>query len=283
MHRVFALALGFAGMALGQTSSSISLSNGATLRILSTFDKPEMAPASGNSFYRLFRDQTGLVIYAYELAVDRPGQGREFRLTAKPAGDAFAVRFPNADGGKPSPTLSEPRELPPLTPGKSVSIAVFELPGSGPSAVDTVELQMDSESKGTLRFDGLKVSINQKPVSISDAHAVSGRYVMFYVPGRGGYFFTTEPQPGYAFVQAGSVDRAHLQFTLDNESFDCIAGAPILSGSDRGEVWAYHDPGYAPSGNWTEPFDERASPRREPQFFTAGSNTLAWWLAPATH
>ena len=283
MRRLAVLMLVSTAAALGQASSTISLSNGATLRIHTTFGKPEMAPASGNSFYRIFRDQSSLFVYAYELAVDRPAEGHEFRLTIKPAGDAFAAQFPNADGGKPTPTLSEPRQLPPLTSGKSASIDVFELPGTGEKVVDTVELEIDAGSKtagGQLRFDGLKVSAGQKVISTAQAQAVGGRYVMFYLPGRGGYFFATEAPPGYAFVQAGSIDGAHLRFTMENEAFDCTADARILAGADSGEVWVYHDPHYRPQGNWTEPLDEPAAPRQEPQFFAAGANTLGWWIAP---
>src|ERR1700694_1471113 len=101
----------FAGL-FAQLSSTISLSNGVQLRIATTPTslKVQLEPASGNSFYHIFRDDTHLAVFAYELTVDRTPDGEQFRIAAKPAGLEFADRFPNADGGKPTPTLQEALE-----------------------------------------------------------------------------------------------------------------------------------------------------------------------------
>src|ERR1700733_9990297 len=103
----------FSGVASAQTEASIALSNGVTLRIETNLGQPsggeqiqsEMIPASGNSFYRVFRDQTGLAVYAYELVVDRQAGTAELQLAARPATETFAARVPGSDGGKPTPTL----------------------------------------------------------------------------------------------------------------------------------------------------------------------------------
>lgn len=88
-----------------QTSSSVSLSNGVQLTIACSSNpdrlRIELEPASGNSFYRIFRDENNLAVFVYALLVEPP-DGDHFRVTAKPAVDDFAARFPNADGGKPA-------------------------------------------------------------------------------------------------------------------------------------------------------------------------------------
>ena len=76
-----------------------------------------MKPATGNSVYRILRDDTGLAVWAYELVVDRLPDGDHFQIVAKPAGQEFAAKFPNADGGKPTPTFPIPIESPPLGAG----------------------------------------------------------------------------------------------------------------------------------------------------------------------
>src|SRR5271165_2090156 len=159
---------------VGEVSSSISLSNGVHLMIETTFGTPTgqqvikaaMAPATGNSFYRIFRDQNGLAVYAYELQVERSSGGDEFRLTARPAGNSFMHRFPDADGGKPTPTLSALRELPVMHSGDRVPFPVFAMEGSGLSVVDTIELKLDGGPAGgrgaeSFRFAGLKVYSNR--------------------------------------------------------------------------------------------------------------------------
>ena len=275
--------------------SAISLSNGVQLRIETVFGRPtgqqvitaEMAPATGNSFYRVFRDQNGLAVYAYELLVERLEGANDFRLTVKPAGAGLERSFPRADGGKPTPTPSEDRQLTTLHSGDRVDLPIFEISGTGNAVVDGIELRVDSASPrarpgDTFRFAGLKISINQGLVSATASKAVIfGRYAMFYLPGRGAYFFSTDEPAGRAFVKAGWIDGSRMEFVLENQSFECVADEPILVGSDvgsgRGQVWVYHDRAYKPEGNWTRPLN---SPEevRAPAFFASAADSLHWWL-----
>src|SRR5580700_9979940 len=121
MRIALAFTLCLVSVCFGQVSSNVSLSNGVQLSIACKSDtgalKIGLEPASGNSFYRIFRDENNLAVFAYELAVERTPDGDHFRITAKPAGEDFATKFPNADGGKPTPTLGEPRQSPLLASG----------------------------------------------------------------------------------------------------------------------------------------------------------------------
>ncbi|MGP0075457.1 MAG: hypothetical protein ACLPWF_26375 [Bryobacteraceae bacterium] len=291
MTRIALLVLGAACCCCyAQVSSKVSLSNGVQVAITTRSDngtpiglKASLEPASGNSFYRIFRDENDLAVFAYELQVQRTADGQNFRMTAKAATDAFATRFPNADGGKPTPTLSAPLESPVLASGEKFTVPVPTNPGLGQTLTDTVQILLAQRGGGSngdvrsteIRFSGLKVYIQGKSASPSAAGAdVAGKYAMFYIPGHGGYFFSanaTEPPP---FVEAGVVDRKHLTFTIDNETYDCTANAPILGHADSGELWVYHDPNYKPAGNWTksDPSNSRD------QFFTAASDSVKWWL-----
>jgi hypothetical protein len=274
----------------GQGSARVSLSNGLQLTIALRSDnstpvtlKTSLEPASGDSFYRIFRDENDLAVFAYELQVTRTADGQNFRITAKSATEAFATRFPNADGGKPTPTLSAPQESPLLSSGEGFSIPIPTNPGLEQNLTDRVQILLGQRggagggaaSSALIRFSGLKVSIHGQPASPGGAGAdVAGRYAMFYIPGRGGYFFSTEAVDQRPFEQVGVVDGKHLTFTIDNENYDCTAGAPILVHNDRGQLWAYHDPDYKPAGNWTK--TDAASSRDE--FFTAASDSVQWWV-----
>jgi hypothetical protein len=272
-----------------QVSSSVSLSNGVQLTIVCSSSpgklKIEIEPASGNSFYRIFRDENDLAVFVYELLVERTPDGDHFRVTAKPAGGDFAARFPNADGGKPAPTLGAPRESPLLASGDRFTIEIPVIPGLAENLSDVVQIRLnqrgtlasqpDSQAAAPLRFAGLKVQINDQLVSPGGPGAtVAGHYVMFYIPGRGGYFLSAEPVENPPFVKIGIVDRKHLRFTLDNDAYDCSSDAPILTRYDRGEIWVIHDPNYKPSGNWTT---NNPSTTRD-EFFAAASDSLKWWL-----
>jgi hypothetical protein len=84
---------------------------------------------TGDSFYRIYRDPSGLAVFAYELKVERSSDGTQFRASALPAEDDFAAKFPNADGGKPTPTLSEVHRSPLLDSGGNSQSTFPRTPG----------------------------------------------------------------------------------------------------------------------------------------------------------
>jgi hypothetical protein len=275
-----------------QVSSNVALSNGVQLTISARAEegtpvalKVSLEPASGNSFYRVFRDENNLAVYAYELVVQRTADGQQFHVTAKAVTEDFAARFPNADGGKPTPTLSSQLESPALSSGEKFVIPIPTAPELHETLTDTVQVRVGQRGATTavtgaqpsdqIRFSTLKVSINNQPASPSGAGSVvAGRVAMFYLPGHGGYFFSTEPVAQPPFLDIGIVDGKHLKFTVDNDVYDCLSDAAILTQSERGQLWVYHDPNYKPAGNWTT--SDPATPHDE--FFTAAADSSRWWL-----
>jgi|SRR5271165_1374643 len=275
-----------------QQSATVSLSNGIHLRVSAQSStgsidglKTEMAPASGSSFYRIYRDDSGLAVFAYELKVERSSDGEQFRVSALPAEQEFAAKYPNADGGKPTPTLSEVHQSPLLDSGGKFSIDIPTNPGLQITLTDVVAVQMNlrgeaaesgGQSSAQIRFAALAVRSGGKLLSSGAAGAiVAGRYAMFYVPGHGGFFFSTEPVDRRPFLHAGVVDGSELTFTIDNEAYECQSEAQILPQTQRDQIWVYHDPNYKPGGNWTK---SDAGDESRDQFFTAASDSLSWWL-----
>jgi hypothetical protein len=272
-------------------SSTVMLSNGVQIDVVSNLGAPtgqqtismEMTRASGNSFYRVFRDQNNLAVFAYELVVELVSSGDQLRVLARPCENQFAARFPGADGGKPVPTLSSEQQAGVLASGQSASIPLFELQGVGLKVIDTVRMRLDQKSgaaSGRIQFAGLKISINGKALGGPAPSAVSGRYAMIYIPGRGGFFFAIEqPPPDLPFIQAGTIDHNHLKFTIDNENYEGVATAPIVSNPDTADLWIFHDPSYQPDGNWTQNLRPGLpSGSVGSGFFTAASDSLDWWL-----
>src|SRR5579872_2465220 len=223
MRTTLAIWIAFGTAAFGQFSATVALSNGVRLEIQAQPQpsaasglKAEIQPASGNSFYRVYRDQNNLAVFAYELAVERTSDGMQFRLTARPAGDEFAARFPNADSGKPTPTLAEPIASSLLNPGERFTIDIPTDPGLQLNIADVVEVQLNprgtpietgAQNSAQLRFVALRVRADGKLLSSGPGGAVvAGRYVMFYLPDRGGYFFSAEPVSAPPFAQIGVVD-----------------------------------------------------------------------------
>src|SRR5581483_1301718 len=136
-----------AGACWAQVSSRVALSNGIQVSLTTRASngtavalQTSLEAASGDSFYRVFRDQNDLAVFAYELEVARTADGDNFRITARPATEAFAARDPNADGGKPTPTLSSTMQSPLLSSGQSFEIPIPTDPGLGQSLTDVVQV-----------------------------------------------------------------------------------------------------------------------------------------------
>ncbi len=268
--------------------TTVSLSNGVQLVISTKLGAPagsatihvEMVRASGNSFYRIFRDQNQLAVFGYELRVALAGSGDRLIATAIPAETRFAARFPNADAGKPVPTLSSEHRLN-ISSGRSAEIGLFELEGQGLRVIDTVQMRLTlGASAGKMRLDGLRpdgVGIN--PLWRPAPSSVAGRFAMLYIPNRGAFFLSTEMVPDRPFVKAGLIDHNRMSFSIENTQFNLIADAPILSDPPTGELWVYHDPSYRPEGNWTQDL-RKGTPSKAAadEFFMAASDSLSWWL-----
>ena len=283
VSRAALLVLCFAARA--QDSSTLSLDNGVQIHVAANFGHPtgeenltvQIARAGGNSFYRVFRDHNNLAVYAYQLFFDLAGNGEAVRATARRYDDQFESRFPYADGGKPTPTLSTDQELGPLTSGKSADLDLFEIPGMGLHVIDTIGVKIDARSSGALHFSGLRISINGTPVAGSQPSPVNGRFAIFYLPGHGAVILSGD-DPGNGFVKAGSVDGNHVRFNVDNDDYDGVAAEPILSDAPGGELWVLHDPNYKPAGNWTAHLRFGDTAAADGQFFVAASDSLSWWL-----
>ena len=267
------------------TAQNISLNNGLRLRITTEHSSltPDMAPATGNSFYRIFRDFNNLAVFAYELQVDRSADGKQFQITAKPALDDFAAKFPDADGGKPTPTFSEPHQSAWLSSGERFSVSIPINPGENDGNLqETIDVRLaqggagaspDSTlNNGRLRLTGLRVSVGGTQVTArGTSTAVGGRYLMFYIPGRGAYYLSAEQVDAKGFVEVGSIDGNTIRFTIDNQNFEATSINPI----GNGQLWVLHDPHYKPRGSWT---NSTVGSNGRDEFFTAGADSLKWWL-----
>lgn len=268
-------------LAAAQAVSTVAISNGVQLKIAAQFGQPtgqqtlrvEMSRASGDSFYRIFRDQNGLAVFAYELAVSLSSAGDAVALAAKPVETAFAERFPDADGGKPVPTLSSVEALEPIGSGSRAEIGLFELQGMGLRVVDSAEVVLgpspqagETASPNRLHLADVKLKIDDMPIEQTGPEgAVTGQYGMIYVPGIGAFLLSSGPVSAEGFVKTGSIDGSRLQFVWNNETYEADSVAPILDVEGSGELWVRFDPSYRPAGNWTKtrsPEDSEPRDRR---------------------
>ncbi len=277
---------------VGQQFRSATASNSESTRARRTArrcgSRPSSSPRPGTASIACIATRTDLVVFAYELAVERTPDGDQVRAIARPATTEFAARFPNADGGKPAPTLSATRESGLLSSGGRFAIEIPTDPGLRQTITDTVQIRINQRGAAAQTDEERQASassairraqgVDQRRSLVPEGGAgaiVAGRYAMFYIPGRGGYFFSADPVSGAhscksaKWMAHGCASRSMAATTNANRR------RPSWCMSERGQIWVYHDPSYRPAGNWTK-IDPRDETRE--QFFTAASDSLNWWL-----
>ena len=68
-----------------------------------------------------------------------------------------------------------------------------------------------------------------------------------YLPGRGAYFLSNyQPKTYQTFGRVVYIDRRNLEFALDGDSIRIASNSNVLTRSESGTVWVYHDPKYRP-------------------------------------
>lgn len=96
---------------------------------------------------------------------------------------------------------------------------------------------------------------------------------MFYIPGRGGYFFSTEPVDQKPFVQIGVVDENTSTLRWITM---CTTARPtrLFWRAPSARNCGYTTTLTTNAGNWTT--SDGGSSRDE--FFTAAADSAQWWL-----
>ena len=134
--------------------------------------------------------------------------------------------------------------------------------GGGASAGDQMQLW------------GFTATKNGQTIARMDGKSgVSGRAVMFYIPGQGGFFFSVRPTTAPGFQNAGAVSGNRLTFAWYGDRYEVESSRPILTSSEIGEVWVYHDPAYRPQAM---PWAASAAPSTQTQFGSCG-DPICWF------
>ena len=203
------------------------------------------------AIYREFTEKKR-VVFAYTIEVRPLPQKGRLQVTIKPTGSEYARMGGNAEAA----TFTTLRELPPMWSGDKVTIDVLENPSTGQKITDTIEVFADAprvDASEGIRFSGTRVVLNGKLITNNENGGVSGDgIVMFYIPGRGSYFFSREPVPGYEFAKVGVVVGRRMDFVWNGERYEVHSDTDI---SNARELWVLHDP-RKPTGKWFEKHED---------------------------
>ena len=97
-----------------------------------------------------------------------------------------------------------------------------------------------------LSFREIALMVNGQKTA-APAGWLTGAVARLYLPGHGAYFLSTyQPKTAHVFRRIVYADRHNLEFAIDGDFIRITSNGNVLTRSESGIVWVYHDPQYQP-------------------------------------
>jgi GWxTD domain-containing protein len=75
---------------------------------------------------------------------------------------------------------------------------------------------------------------------------IEGTIIHIYIPGKGRYIFSLFPQNGFNFQKNAVIEDNKIIFQSDDDRYELVSAAPILSNGGSWNLWTLHDSAYRP-------------------------------------
>jgi hypothetical protein len=156
------------------------------------------------------------------------------------------------------PTVSAPRNFPPLRPGMAATLEMLRNPSTGEKIVDVLRPLNEpppssgSQTPAAAGGDGfvlgdLKIAVDGHDFAVATGATLTGASARIYLPGIGAYYLALDRTPG--FVQAGRASREKLWFEVDGKKVEIAGKGNVLRSGDSRAVWVKFDARYRPKGD----------------------------------
>lgn len=223
---------------------------------------------------RIVADKNGHVLYAYGVEASagplpdtvtiriKPLEPKAAQLIRErnPPGRRVALEFPSGA----IPTLAAAREFPGVKKGEAVRLEILYNPSTGEKVYDILrpsteprpgEKTLADSAPAHEEFSFREISIKVNGIGIPPPGGwLTGAVARLYLPNRGAYFLAAyapaTPQPFRHMLYA---DGHNLEFAIDGDDIRIASAGNILTLSESGVLWIYHDPKYQPASHPEEP------------------------------
>jgi hypothetical protein len=257
---------GFVGFTIETARlGSGQLSTGSGRSVLSV--RSQALPARNHLVHRLFTDETGGILFAYDLWIQPSPSARQFRVLVKPFEPHFEnqPRFQNfskSSSAKAIPTFAKQTGIKILDDGDKISLDLLINEKGGLKIVDVIRATFDRSTLGgaTYRSVARDLTLDAVELSISDSRLLmngsligtgpaalkKGALLWLYVEKQGRFIFSLMPRAGYQFVKTGVMEDNRIEFVMNGNRYEWFSSAPILTGGGAWNLWVLHDPTYTP-------------------------------------
>ncbi|HYP49865.1 MAG TPA: GWxTD domain-containing protein [Pyrinomonadaceae bacterium] len=100
-----------------------------------------------------------------------------------------------------------------------------------------------------LRLTSPKLLVNGAPSPIRGSQwegIIEGSVIYLYIPEKGRFIFSLFPQDGFNFRKEAMLENSKIAFQANDERYELISSAPIVSNGGSWSLWILNDPDYKP-------------------------------------
>jgi len=261
---------------------SARLSNGVSVLFKTTTEpKSSFRSISGTirvnsmSINRVLVDRVERVFFGYDLELEPLNETKQYKVSIKPLDRGFA------DGVAQSGTM---REITGQSGASSTGASLLRFPQpqvvadgdtlvldllinrkTGVKLVDEITISSgdvlerstptDIRPASDFSLEDVRLSMKNQQLLINgelvaggpDAPgSCEGKFIFFYLPGRGRFVFSIKPQEGFAFRKIGVIHHNRISFSVGGDSYEWVSTAPILPTGGNWNLWVLHEPNYQP-------------------------------------
>jgi hypothetical protein len=219
---------------------------------------------SDEGIERVVWDKDGNILYAYFVEAWASPQDGTVTIRIKPLNKETEASLRSHPGPSwrttgPIGTVAGVREFPGVRKGQAVRLEILYNPSTGEKIYDILRPSTDAPPEFAghmgaaaplageeLSFREIALVVNGQKTA-APAGWLTGAVARLYLPGRGAYFISTyQPKTVHMFRHIVYADRHNLEFSIDGDFIRITSNGNVLTLSESGIVWVYHDPKYQP-------------------------------------
>jgi hypothetical protein len=219
---------------------------------------------SDEGIERVVPDKDGNILYAYFVEAWASPQPGAVTIRIKPLNKETEASLrshpgPGWHATGPIGTVAGVREFSGVRKGQAVRLEILYNPSTGEKIYDILRPSTDVSPENAghmgaeaalageeLSFREIALVVNGQKTA-APAGWLTGAAARLYLPGHGAYFVSTyQPKTAHVFRHIVYADRHNLEFAIDGDFIRITSNGNVLTRSESGIVWVYHDPQYQP-------------------------------------
>ncbi len=138
--------------------------------------------------------------------------------------------------------------------GDTIALDILYNPQTKTKIIDFIKVTTEKPQDFTpsavrLRLTSPKLFLNGTASSLPGNHwegSIEGSIVHVYIPGKGRFIFSLFPQDGFNFEKNAVIKDNRIVFRLNDDRYEIVSVAPIVSSGGSWNLWTLYDADYRP-------------------------------------